>query len=156
VGNNAQRTALTGVLAAMYAAAVLALAPLSFAVFQIRVANALKALAICRPEFAFAFAVGDFIANQASPFGLLDWAVMPAFDFVGARLAWKLRRIPPLAILAQSLVIAAGVATFPLGLGARLPWLPSFLSVAASTLLVITIGTLVLVPVFREVEAELR
>jgi len=136
-------------MAALYAVAVVALAPVSFFAVQFRAANMLKALAVCCPEFALGFALGDFIANQASPFGPLDWAIMPVFDFAGAWLAWRLRRLRWGAVVVQSAVIAAGVATFPLGLGAGLPWLASFASVFASTVVIIGAGTLVLVPAFE-------
>lgn len=149
-----RQIAYAAITAAIYAAAVLALAPISFGPIQLRAANALKALAICRPEFALGFAIGNFIANQASPFGPLDWAIMPLFDFAAAHLAWRLRTCPPLAIIAQSLTIAIGVATFPLGLGAHLPWPLSFASVALSSAAVITAGTIALVPPFRHLEAH--
>lgn len=147
---------LSGMLAAMYAACVWVLAPISFLVFQFRVANALKALAVLRWEFAVGFAVGDFIANQASPFGILDWGIMPVFDFLGAWLAWKLRRWRWLGVVVQSVIIAVGVATFPLGIGAGLPWLVSFISVFASSLLMIGAGTIVLLPVIEKIQGFIK
>jgi uncharacterized membrane protein len=144
----------TAIIGALYFVFVVGLAPISFHVLQFRAANVLKALAVCRPEFAFGFALGDFFANQASPFGALDWLVMPFFDIGGALSAYKLRRRKWVAVTAQSMVIAVGVATFPLGLGARLPWVFSFLSVFASSLLVIGIGTAFLLPAYNAVFAS--
>ena len=138
-------------IAAAYASAVLAFAPVSYGIFQLRAATLIKSLAILRPEFAVGFAVGNLIANQASPFGFYDWGIMPLFDLAGAYTAYRLRSRPWLAILAQALIIAAGVATFPLGLGAHLPWILSFTSVFLSTTALIGIGTAVLVPAVKAV-----
>jgi uncharacterized membrane protein len=141
----------SAVIAALYAVMVWGLAPLSFGFLQMRAANVLKALAVLRWEFGLGFAMGNFIANQASPFGALDWAIMPVFDFLGVWLAYQLRRHVWLAVLVQSAVIAVGVATFPLGLGAGLPWLLSFASVFASSALVIGAGSVVLLPIVKKV-----
>jgi len=156
-----KRTVYAALIGALYYILVIALAPISFHALQFRAANALKALAVCRPEFALGFALGDFFANQASPFGFWDWAIMPIFDLTGALAAYALRKIrirsiPWLAILAQSVIIASGVATFPLGLGAGLPWIPTALSVFISTALIITAGTFTLIPAYHAIEAELK
>lgn len=146
-----RRVVYAAIIGALYFVAVISLAPVSFHVLQFRAANVLKALALCRPEFAFGFGLGNFFANQASPFGFLDWAVMPLFDVAGALLAWRLRRWRWLAVVAQAGVIAVGVATFPLGLGAGLPWLMSFASVFISSAVIIGAGTLILVPAYKTV-----
>jgi len=147
----ARHITYTALIAAAYAVSVLALAPISFGPLQFRAATMLKALAILRPEFAVGFAIGNSIANHASPFGFWDWLIMPIFDLIGAYTAWKLRRYKPAAIIAQSLIIATAVATFPLGLGGGLPWLPSFACVLITSLVAIAIGTITLLPTLRTV-----
>lgn len=144
------------IIGALYFVMVVGLAPISFHILQFRAANVLKALAICRPEFAFGFALGNFFANQASPFGILDWGIMPLFDICGALSAWLLRRIKWLAICVQSATIAVGVATFPLGLGAGFPWLLSFISVFLSSAIIIGAGVVILVPAYKAIENKLR
>lgn len=146
---NTRHVVYAAIIGALYFILVVGLAPISFHVLQFRAANMLKALAICRPEFALGFALGDFFANQASPFGILDWGVMPFFDIGGALLAYALRRRKWVAVGAQSAIIAIGVATFPLGLGAGLPWLFSFASVFTSSMLVIGAGTIILLPAYE-------
>jgi len=148
---NTNQITRAALIAAAYASAVLAFAPISYGIFQLRAATLIKSLAVLRPEFAVGFAIGNLIANQVSPFGIYDWGIMPLFDLAGAYTAYRLRSRPWLAVLAQSLVIAVGVATFPLGLGAHLPWLLSFTSVFLSTLALITAGTIALVPAVKAV-----
>lgn len=144
-----------GIIGALYCVLVIGLAPISYDILQLRIANVLKALAVVRPEFAFGFAIGNFIANQASPFGILDWGIMPFFDIAGALAAYRLRGRGWLAVLAQSAIIGIGVATFPLGLGAHLPWLAAFLSVFLSTVLVIGIGAVILLPPLKAAHPKL-
>jgi len=144
------------IMGALYFVLVIAFAPLSFYVLQFRVANVLKALAVCSPAFAFGYAIGDVFANMASPFGPLDWAVMPLFDVAGALTAYALRRHLPVAIVAQSVIIALGVAVFPLGLGAGLPMGLTFCYVFASTLAIIAGGSVILLPAYRAVVERLR
>jgi len=144
------------VMGALYFVMVAALAPVSFGVLQFRAANVLKALAVCRPEFALGFALGDLFANQASPFGVWDWGVMPVFDLLGALVAWwlrgvRVRGLPWLSVVGQSVIIAVGVATFPLRLGGGFPWLASFVSVLVSSLAVIGVGTGILLPAYKAV-----
>lgn len=143
------------IVGALYFVLTVALAPISYHVLQFRVANVLKALALCRPEFAFGFALGNLFANQASPFGFLDWGVMPLFDVMGALAAYGLRRWKWVAVGAQSAIIALGVATFPLGLGAGLPWALSFASVFVSSAVIIGAGVAVLVPAYEAAERKL-
>lgn len=143
----------TALIAALYFVLTIAFAPLSFYALQFRVSNILKALAVCNPAFAFGFALGNFFANQASPFGPLDWAIMPIFDVAGALAAYALRRRLPVAIVAQSAIIALGVAIFPLGLGASMYMPLTFCYVFTSTLVIIAGGSLILLPAYR---AELR
>lgn len=150
----------TAVIAALYYVLVVMLAPISFYALQFRIANVLKALAVCRWEFALGYALGDLFANQASPFGVLDWGVMPLFDLAGALAAYALRKarvrgFPWASVFTQSAIIAVGVATFPLGLGAGLPWTLSFASVFASSVVVIGAGSAVLLPAYQAVEERL-
>lgn len=144
------------IIAALYFVMVILFAPLSFYALQFRLANVLKALAVCRPEFALGFALGDFFANQASPFGPLDWAIMPLFDVAGALTAYLLRRWIWLAVGAQSAIIAVGVAAFPLGLGAGLPVPLTFVYVFISSAILIGAGTVVLLPAYQAVANRLR
>lgn len=156
-----RRVVYTAIIGALYYVMVMTLAPISFHILQLRAANVLKALAVCRPEFALGFALGNFFANQASPFGWLDWGIMPLFDMLAALAAYNLRKFkwrgfPYFAVIIQAGIIAAAVAAFPLGLGAGLPVLASFPLVFISTVIIISAGSLVLLPAYRAMEHRPR
>jgi uncharacterized membrane protein len=134
----------TAVIAALYTVFTLALAPISYGPVQFRAAELLKPLALYNPIFALGFGLGNFFANLGSPFGAWDFVVMPLVDIGAALLCWQLRRWPVPAVTIQAIVISAGVAIFPLGLGGRFPVLPSFLAVLLSELIILVLGYLVI------------
>lgn len=129
-----------GVIASVYIAGTLVLAPISYGPVQFRVSEILKALALVHPSYAMAFFLGTFLSNLASPFGAYDWAAMPVVDVAAALVCYRLRRWPTPALVVQALLIAGGVAAFPLGLGGGFPFLPTFLSVAASQIVLLLVG----------------
>ena len=129
-----------GVVAAVYVAGTVALAPISYGPLQFRISEMLKALALVHPSYAIAFGLGTFLSNLMSPFGAYDWAAMPLVDVAAALLCYRLRRWPTPALLMQAVFIAAGVAAFPLGMGGGFPFLPTFFSVVASQVLLLLIG----------------
>lgn len=131
---------LSAAMGALYVVLTLALAPLSYGPLQFRVSEMIKPLALFHPAFAIAFAMGNGIANLFSPFGWYDWFLMALVDGGAALVCWWLRRWPWFAVTVQALIIAAGVALFPLGLGAGLPFLPTFVAVAIPQLILLLVG----------------
>ena len=129
-----------GLLAAAYFVLTVALAPLSYGPIQFRVSELLKPAALLHPAFAVAFGLGNGLANLTSPFGAWDFLVMSLVDALAAYLCWRLRSRPWLAVTVQAVVISLGVAVFPLGMGAGLPFIPSFGSVLASELVLLLGG----------------
>jgi uncharacterized membrane protein len=127
-------------LAAVYVILTLALAPISFGPLQFRVSELLKPLALFDPFLALAFALGTAVSNLWSPFGPWDYVAMPIVDAAAALLCWRLRRRPWFSLAIQALVIALGVAVFPLGLGGSLPVYLTFPAVAASQLIILLVA----------------
>lgn len=83
--------ALTTVFAAIYAAGVVFLAPISFEIYQVRVADALLPLAAI---FGFPVAIGSglgcFIANFYGGLGLIDVVGGSIANFAACVLAWRI------------------------------------------------------------------
>lgn len=131
---------LSGMIAAMYVAVTIVLAPISYGPLQFRVAELLKPLALFDPAFGLAFAVGVGLANLASPFGPWDYVAMPLVNLVACGACWQLRRWPFLAVTVQAAIISAGVAFFPLGMMLQLPFLTTFGGVLVSELILLVVG----------------
>ncbi|MCS7116316.1 MAG: QueT transporter family protein [Nitrososphaerales archaeon] len=110
--------ALTALLASVYVAAVVTLAPISFEVFQIRVADILMPLSIIFGIPAIVgLTIGAFIANFASPFGIIDVVGGSVANFLASYMAWiigkrRFRGSWIIAILVENLTITFIVGTY--------------------------------------------
>ena len=133
--NNIRSLAMSAMIAAIYAAVTLFLAPISFGPFQIRVAEALTVLPFLFPQSIFGLFAGCLIANiggtvMGASLGLPDIVFGSLATLLAAYLTSKCKKIwlaplPP--ILINAIVIGAlitivyapgaGLAAFPLFAG---------------------------------------
>ena len=82
---------LTSVFAAIYAVCVVALAPISFEIFQVRVADALLPLSIVFGWPAIlGFSTGTFIANFFGGLGVVDIIGGSIANFLATYTAWRI------------------------------------------------------------------
>lgn len=130
----------SGLVAAVYFVLTVALAPVSFGPLQLRLAGLLKPLALVSPIYGVGLALGVGLANLFSPFGAWDFLVMPVVSFGAALIAYWLRHWPWLAMVVQALIIAVGVAVFPLYLGGGIPIWPTVAFVFGSECLLYLVG----------------
>jgi uncharacterized membrane protein len=132
-----------GIFSALYAALVLFLAPISFWVFQFRIADTLLSLVVRRKHLIFAFTIGTALGNIVSPFGILEITWMPFINILGALSAYYIGKIIKNDFMAfaaggvvYSLWISFGVATmlnFLLGI----PFPPLFVYILIPSLILI-------------------
>ncbi|MEM0007444.1 MAG: QueT transporter family protein [Candidatus Bathyarchaeia archaeon] len=81
--------ALTVVFAALYAAGVIFLAPISFGIYQVRVADALLPLSVVfGVPVALGTSLGCLVANVYGGLGIIDIVGGTAANFVACVLAW--------------------------------------------------------------------
>lgn len=126
---------LSAMLAAIYAALTLALAPISFGPFQIRIAEALTVLPFLFPQAIWGLFTGCLLANiggtlMGQSLGLLDIIFGSLTTLAAAYMTSKCKKmwiapLPP--VLANALVIGAlitfvytpgaGIASFPIFAG---------------------------------------
>ena len=88
-----RRIAAIAMLAAMYVALVMALPWLSFGPFQVRVAEALAVLPVLSPVAIVGVSLGCFIANLASPYGVIDTVVGTLASVIAGVITYRLRGI---------------------------------------------------------------
>ena len=85
--------ALTAVFAALYAAGVIFLAPISFGIYQVRVADALLPLSVIfGMPVALGSSLGCLIANFYGGLGIVDIIGGATANFVACTLAWYIGR----------------------------------------------------------------
>jgi uncharacterized membrane protein len=130
---------------ALYVVLSLLVAPFAFGPLQFRIGEALKPIVIRHPQVIPAFGIGTFIVNLFSPFGVLDFALMPFVDMAGGVLCWAIaRRVPGalgtyLASFVYAVFTSAGVA-FVLAVAGGLPYLATFVYVAISEVVLLLAG----------------
>jgi len=96
------------VFASLYTVLVWLLPGLGFAVVQFRIAEGLKPAIARRWTLAFAFALGNFLANLISPFaGIYELGFMPLMNIVGGLLAYEIAKVFRRNYLVAGLVYAA-------------------------------------------------
>jgi uncharacterized membrane protein len=85
--------ALSAAFAAAYAAGVTLLAPISFSVYQVRVADILLPLSIVfGPPAIVGLTLGNVIGNLSSPFGIVDIVGGTAANLLATLFAWVIGR----------------------------------------------------------------
>ena len=88
---NSVRIALTAAFAALYAVGVVFLAPISFQVFQVRVADALLPLAMVFGWPAIlGLSLGAFVANVFGGLGPVDMIGGALANFIATLAAWRI------------------------------------------------------------------
>jgi uncharacterized membrane protein len=70
--NKTHRIVVTGIVAALYAALTIGLAPISYGGIQFRISEVMTLLAFINPLYIGGLTLGCFLANLASPLGIID------------------------------------------------------------------------------------
>ena len=151
---------LAAVIAALYAALVIVLAPISFGPIQLRVADCLIPLAALLGWPAiFGVSLGAFIGNAyfMSFTGPIDVIFGALANVIAATIIFRLRERLIVACLAGSVAIGAIVGGYlwiyfppPEIMGLNLPvWLAMMISVALSSLVAVSIIGYILVQSLR-------
>ena len=138
-----------GVVAALYAVLTWALAPISYAQLQFRVAEVLKPLVIWAPHLIPAFVLGNFLSNLPSPLPR-PWELgfMPLANLVGATACYAVgRRWPWVGAALYALITAAAVSLMFSVLFSTVQYSRVFPWILASELILLLVG----VPVMRAV-----
>ena len=105
--------ALIAIFAALYAIGVIALAPISYGIIQVRVADALIPLSVVFGYPAIiGVTIGCFVANIYSPFGAIDIIGGTLANFIASWLAYKLRRNIIIATTAATLAVTLIVGSY--------------------------------------------
>jgi uncharacterized membrane protein len=94
--NKTRQIAEVATFAALYAALTWVFAPISYQVFQFRIAECLKSIVGSRKHLIMAFVVGNALSNMFSPFiGIWELLWMPFINLVGASTAWFFGKLQP-------------------------------------------------------------
>lgn len=120
---------VNALIAAIYAALTIALAPFSYGSVQVRISECMTLLAFVNPRWVPGLTIGCLLANLLSPFGMLDIIVGTLATFIAVYL---MRYAPNMLVASLSPVIVNGLL-----IGAELAYLgaiPPDMSIAAMML----------------------
>jgi len=132
---------LTAFFGATYAIGVVGLAPISFAIFQVRVADSLLPLAIIFGlPASLGFSIGALVANMFGGLGMVDILGGSLANLIAGIVGWKIgqSRIRGrwfIATVAQNIILTVIVGTYLsylLGLPVVLGWAGIFLGSAVA------------------------
>jgi uncharacterized membrane protein len=115
---NAVNISLSLIFAALYAVCVVALAPISFSIFQVRVADALLPLSIIFGWPAIVgFTMGAAVANVFGGLGIIDIVGGAIANFLATYVAFKIAQKKlkgswVIGVLAQVIIVTVIVGTY--------------------------------------------
>ncbi len=140
---NTKKITLIGVSSALYIVLTVMLGEFSYGPIQFRISEILNLLALIHPIYIFAIGFGCAVSNLYS-FGLIDVFVGSISTMIAMTLVYKFRSKPIVASIFPTIMI------FPIALElniiADLPLVPTFLGMALSEFVVVTV---IGVPVFK-------
>lgn len=88
-------SARIAVIAAVYAALTIAIAPLAYGEIQVRISDAMLILPLLGGfglDAVIGLTIGGFLANLASPFGFIDWVFGPIANFAATIIVYAARK----------------------------------------------------------------
>jgi hypothetical protein len=156
---NTKEISLTAVFAALYAAIVIILAPISFGPIQLRVADALIPLAaLLGLPVVYGVTIGTLVANIYWFLSPIDVILGSLANLIAAYIMHRYHNKPVPASLVASLVIGVTVGGYlwlffppPSIAGIQLPaWLAMIMSITLSSILAITIIGLALLKLVED------
>ena len=117
-GDTTKQISLTAIFAVLYAVAVVTLLPISFSIFQVRIADALLPLAIIFGwPTIIGVSLGTIVANFFGGLGVIDVIGGTVANFIAALSAWKIgsRKIKYswiYAIISEILIVTIIVGSY--------------------------------------------
>lgn len=143
---------LSALIAALYAALTLLLAPLSYGSLQCRISEAMTILPILLPQAIPGLFVGCLIANLYT--GVITDILFGSLATLLAALGTYLLRKKPLLAAACPVVSNGLIVGLVLSFTQRLPLALTMLQVAAGEVAAVALGMLILLPVLRRIDLK--
>lgn len=113
-----RKIALTSVIASLYAIGVISLAPISFLLFQVRIADALIPLSIVFGiPVVLGVTIGNLVANVYGGLGYIDIIGGSIANFIAGYIGWKIgsksfNGSHFIATVAQNLIVSSIVGSY--------------------------------------------
>ncbi|GMA70710.1 membrane protein [Leuconostoc litchii] len=174
--NRTRNITLTALVAALYAAITLVIAPIGFGPVQLRLSEGLNHLTAWNKRYIIALGLGVFIANLISPLGWIDWVFGTAGTLIMTSVTYLLTRKVHYAvwkiIISSTVVSTLGMAilaaefTFAFNIGASgsfasgssggifAQWFAYYISVVPGELVSLIVGGVLIFTLNKVVKLE--
>ena len=133
---NTETVALTGVTAAVYMVATLAISPIAFGAVQFRLSEVMVLLAWVHPAFVPGLVLGCALANMFSPLGIIDVLFGTFHTFCSVMMISRTKNMYLASVWPTIFSFIIGLELY---LVYRAPFIVSTISVMAGELICITL-----------------
>jgi uncharacterized membrane protein len=154
---NTKEIALGSIIAALYAITVILLAPISFLLFQVRIADALIPLSIIFGiPVIWGVTLGNIVANIYGGLGIIDIIGGSLANFIAGYIGWRIgsRRFQGsqfIATLAQNLIVSS-IVGFYLAILFNVPFEAGLFSILLGSLISMNIVGYLLIQVIQKIK----
>ena len=154
---NTKEIALGSIIAALYAITVILLAPISFFLFQVRIADALIPLSIIfGVPVIWGVTLGNIVANIYGGLGIIDIIGGSLANFIAGYIGWRIgsRRFQGsqfIATLAQNLIVSC-IVGFYLAMLFNVPFEAGLFSILLGSLISMNIMGYLLILVIQKIK----
>jgi uncharacterized membrane protein len=137
--------AITAIIAALYIAVTMLIAPFGFTQVQFRISEMFNHLVAFNPRFAVGVVLGVFVANMFSPLGMYDLVFGVAHSIITLGLFILICKyvkniVARLVINTFLFTFTMFIIAYELNLALELPFLWTWLTVAAGEFVVLAVG----------------
>lgn len=146
-----------GLVAALYIAVTLIIAPFSYGAVQLRLAEGFNHLAVFNKRNVVALTIGCAIANLASPLGIVDIVFGSLGTLVMTTITYYVtRKIKSVPLKLTISTIICTIMTFNVALElhiiSKLPFWPTYATVALGEFLSLSLGAVVIYLVQKRID----
>ncbi|WP_137602425.1 QueT transporter family protein [Paucilactobacillus nenjiangensis] len=146
-----------GIVAALYVAVTMCIAPLSYGAVQLRLAEGFNHLTVFNKRYIAALTVGCAIANITSPLGIVDVIFGALGTLVMTSISyWIAKHIQnPIYKMTVSTVVCtifSWSVALELNIVSHLPFWPTYLTVASGELISLLVGMVIFTALSRRID----
>ncbi|KQL32420.1 QueT transporter family protein [Psychrobacillus sp. FJAT-21963] len=137
--------ATSGIIAALYVAVSLLVAPFAFGAIQFRIAEMFNHLVVFNKKYIFGIVLGVFVTNLFSPLGLYDLTFGVAHSIITLSITifaskYIKGHIPRMIFNTLLFTVTMFIIAIELNLALGLPFFYTWLTVAAGEFVVLAVG----------------
>lgn len=155
--NKSMTIAKISIVAALYVAVTMCIAPLSYGVVQLRLAEGFNHLTVFNKRYIVALTIGCAIANITSPLGIVDVIFGAMGTLVMTSISYWIAKyiksvIYKMCVSTIVCTVFSWSVALELNIVSHLPFWPTYLSVAVGELISLLVGMIIFTALSRRID----